>query len=211
MNARRLLLATALAALSAGCSMVRSGQIVEPGVRAQGWRGSITDADLKRLRDWRTAFVEGLRQANASGHSAQIANEGALLQPDAALPGPSLPNGAYRCRITKLGSRSASGPTYTPYPAFGCRIEALPGGGQSLAKMTGSQRPVGYLYGGDPMRLVLLGTMVLGDETRALRYGSDSERDIAGYVERIGPARWRVLLPSPQFESVMDVVELVPG
>ena len=56
-----------------------------------------------------------------------------------------------------------------------------------------------------------LGTLVLGDETRALQYGQDETRDVAGYVERIGPARWRLVMPKPHFESTIDVMELVPA
>ena len=58
--------------------------------------------------------------------------------------------------------------------------------------------------------LLVVGTLVLGDETRALQYGQDELRDVAGYVERIGPARWRLMMPKPHFESQMDVMELVP-
>jgi Domain of unknown function (DUF4893) len=60
------------------------------------------------------------------------------------------------------------------------------------------------------MRQVFLGTLVLGDERRAMQYGRDQERDVAGFVERIGPNRWRMLLPRPHFESQIDVMELVP-
>ena len=35
-------------------------------------------------------------------------------------------------------------------------------------------------------------------------------RDVAGYVERIGPDRWRLVMPKPHFESQLDVMELVP-
>ena len=38
----------------------------------------------------------------------------------------------------------------------------------------------------------------------------DATRDVAGVVERIGPQRWRLVLPYPRFESLIDVVELVP-
>ena len=61
------------------------------------------------------------------------------------------------------------------------------------------------------MLLVFLGTLVFGDEMRALQYGQDQLRDVAGYVERIGPARWRILMPKPHFESQFDVMELVPA
>jgi hypothetical protein len=32
-----------------------------------------------------------------------------------------------------------------------------------------------------------------------------------GAVERIGPARWRIALPRPRFESTLDLIELVPA
>ena len=51
---------------------------------------------------------------------------------------------------------------------------------------------------------------MLGDETRALQYRQDEGRDVAGYIERIGPNRWRLLMPQPHFESRLDVMELVP-
>ncbi|MDB5668625.1 MAG: hypothetical protein JWL74_1575, partial [Alphaproteobacteria bacterium] len=35
-------------------------------------------------------------------------------------------------------------------------------------------------------------------------------RDMAGIVERIGDRRWRIVLPRPSFESIVDVLELVP-
>ena len=40
--------------------------------------------------------------------------------------------------------------------------------------------------------MVFLGTMMLGDETRALDYGRDPVRDVAGLLERVGPRRWRL-------------------
>jgi hypothetical protein len=61
------------------------------------------------------------------------------------------------------------------------------------------------------MRQVFLGTLMLGDESRAMQYGVDPERDVAGFVERIGPERWRMIMPSPHFESLLDVMELVPA
>ena len=52
---------------------------------------------------------------------------------------------------------------------------------------------------------------MLGDETRALDYGRDSERDMAGAIERIGAERWRLVLPYPRFESMLDLVEITPA
>jgi hypothetical protein len=177
---------------------------------ALDWRAVATDSDRERLREWRTAFVDALRAARAAGHTAEIAGEGALLEPDAALGGGPIPNGDYRCRVTKLGAKVSGLLDYVSYPAFKCRISQA-GQLQDFAKLTGSQRQIGSIFPGDPLRQIFLGTLVLGDETRALQYGRDTERDVAGYVERIGPNRWRLIMPRPHFESVMDVMELVPS
>lgn len=174
------------------------------------WRTVATGTDREKLRNWRSAFVDGLDQARAAGHGAEIASEGVLLQPDAALGGGPIPNGDYRCRVIKLGSQSAGTLAYVAYPPFSCRVrqeKQL----QCFAKLSGSQRPVGVIFPGDALRQLFLGTLVLGDEQRAMQYGSDPDRDVAAFVERIGPARWRMVIPSPAFESRTDVIELVPA
>ena len=148
--------------------------------------------------------------ARLAGHSADVDREGVLLQPDAALGGGPIPNGVYRCRVIKLGAKSGGMLDYVSYPPFTCRIRQdrdL----QDFAKLNGSQRPVGLIFPGDAMRQVFLGTLVLGDERRALQYGQDETRDVAGFVERIGPNRWRLIMPRPHFESQLDVMELVPS
>ena len=186
----------------------REGAIIDQPAR--DWHLVATDADRARLRDWRGAFVEGLAAARRSGAGAKVDAEGALLAPDAALPGPAIPNGTYNCRVTKLGAKSAGLLDYIAYPAFTCRVRAereL----QGLAKLSGSQRQVGLIFPGDALRTIFLGTLMLSDENRAMQYGGDPDRDVAGYVERIGPRRWRLLIPRPTFESQIDVIELVPA
>ena len=174
------------------------------------WKEVATGDDRQRLADWRTNFVSALDAARKSGHAADVAREGVLLEPDAALGPPGLPNGMYRCRVIKLGAKTDSGGLpYVSYPPFTCRVKP----DRSLRrfnKLDGSQRYVGLIFPGDPIRQVFLGTLVLGDETRALQYGQDQLRDVAGYVERIGPNRWRILMPKPHFESQFDVMELTP-
>ena len=174
----------------------------------QSWQAVATEADRERLREWRTAFTRALEQARAGGHAADIEREGKLLDPDAAIGGP-IPNGDYRCRVIKVGAKSEGLLNFIAYPAFHCRVSQQ-GALQHFDKVTGSQRHHGTIYPGDRLRGVLLGTMVLGDETRAYQYGRDPERDVAGWVERIEERRWRVLLPYPHYESTLDVIELVP-
>ena len=174
------------------------------------WRQVATSDDRGRLRDWRRAFVGAVAAARKAGHAAELDREGALFVPDAALGGGPIPNGTYRCRTFKLGAKTEGMLDYVSYPAFFCRIgqeKDL----QSFAKLTGSQRQVGLIFPGDQLRQVFLGTLVLGDERRAMQYGQDETRDVAGFVERIGPARWRLVMPKPHFESQLDILELVPS
>lgn len=173
------------------------------------WRKVATPADRARLREWRTAFVAGLAQARATGHADDVAREGRLLDPDAGVAAGRPLAGDYRCRVIKLGSKGGGGLGYVAYPMFGCRIDDE-GAIASFRKLTGSQRPVGVIMGG-AQRLVFLGTLALGDENRALDYGRDPDRDMIGAFEGLGDGRWRLILPYPRYESVMDVIELVPA
>ena len=174
------------------------------------WRFVATGHDRERLRDWRDAFKTALERARAAGHGADMDREGALLQPDAAIGEVPIPNGNYRCRVIKVGAKTAGMLEYVSYPGFACRVRSERGI-QGFAKLTGSQRPVGLIFPNDALRQVFLGTLVLGDETRAMQYGRDEERDVAGFVEKIGPNRWRMVMPYPAFESLTDVMELIPA
>jgi hypothetical protein len=205
----RIFVVLAAAVLTAACSVIEQPAAMIPRWTT-AWREAATADDEKRLREWRTSFVAALAAARKSGHSAQIAAEGALLEPDAALGPPPIPGGTYRCRMIKLGAKTEGLLDYVAYPAFTCRIgteRSL----QSFVKTSGSQRIVGLIFPGDALSQVLLGTLVLGDEQRAMQYGQDQVRDVAGYVERIGPDRWRLVMPQPHFESQLDVMELVPA
>ena len=194
--------------LLAACAPGRVGP--EEAVPAgAGWRTLATETDRERVREWRKTWVRGLELARAGGHAAAVAAEGILLEPDAALPEVSPPAGDYRCRVIKVGAKSQGLLDYVAYPAFACRI----GGGEAVrdfVKLTGSQRPVGRLFAENDRRMIFLGTLQLGDEVGTLRYGHDVDRDMAGFLERIGERRWRLVFPSPRFESVIDVIELVP-
>ena len=193
----------------AGCSTFEQPtRMVAQSTR--DWRRVATESDRERLRGWRAAFAEALAAAQRSGHGDEIAREGALLQPDAALGGGPIPNGEYRCRVIKLGAKSEGLLDYIAYPAFQCRVSASEPV-RKLRKLTGSQRQVGLVFPGDAIRQVFLGTLALGDEQGALQYGQDETRNVAGFIEHIGPNRWRLIMPRPHFESVMDVMELVPA
>lgn len=186
-------------------------RIAEPIATAPAdWRTIATAEDRARLRGWREDWTAALARARAAGKGAEIAALGPLLAPDAGQAGPP-PPGEYRCRTVKLGAKRPGLPELTAYPPFRCRI-AREGDLLSFAKLDGSQRPVGLLFPhGGGAKLVFLGTMLLADEARAQDYGRDPERDMIGALERIGPARWRLVLPSPRWESMIDIVELVPA
>ena len=204
----RGVLAIALLTGLPGCAALQPPGVVIAEPQAD-WRAVATEDDRQRLREWRSTFVSALQQARAAGHQAEIAAEGALLEPDAAIPAGNIANGMYRCRVIKIGAKSEGLLNFVGYPYFSCRI-GQDGELQAFAKLTGSQRQIGLIFPGDAVRQVFLGTLVLGDEDRAMQYGSDRERNVAGWVERIGPDRWRIVMPQPHFESRLDVMELVP-
>ncbi|HTU10197.1 MAG TPA: DUF4893 domain-containing protein [Allosphingosinicella sp.] len=200
----------ALAALASTAGAFAREEVV-PVRAGSDWRQVATEEDRDRVRHWRDAWVEALAQANV-GHAAAIAAGGALFEPDTALAGAQPPAGDYACRTVKLGHprRATSGLDYVDYPVFRCRI-AMVDGRLSFTKLTGSQRPVGTIFPDNGRRMIFLGTLMLGDETRALRYSRDRERDLIGIIERVGERRWRLVFPRPHYESLLDVIELTPS
>jgi hypothetical protein len=200
-----------LALLALG-ACTRSREVVAPPNAerpSDTWRSLATDDDRNRLRHWRDAWTEALAQAQP-GNAAAIAREGPLLDPDAALPGARLPAGDYRCRTIKLGAQGTGHDVFTTYEPRLCRIGAE-GSRLHLNMVEGPQRPIGILFPDAGRRMVFLGTLQLGDEALAYRYSRDRERDMVGLLERVGDRRWRLVLPHPHFESLLDVIELVPA
>lgn len=182
---------------------------VVPASAGSDWRSAATEHDRDRLRHWRDAWVDALALANRGGHADDIAGGGALFEPDAALPGAEPPPGDYICRTVKLGRARPATRDYIAYPALPCRI-ARWSGRLHFTRLTGPQRQAGTIFPDNGRRMVFLGTLMLGDERRALRYGRDRERNLIGVVERIGARRWRIAFPRPHYESLLDVIELVP-
>jgi len=206
------LLALPLLALLALGGCTRSRDVVAPpnGERPNdNWRSLVTDDDRSRVRHWRDIWTEALAQAQPTS-AAAIGREGALLEPDAALPGARLPAGDYRCRTIKLGARTPGQAVFTVYEPRLCRIGAE-GTRLHLTVLDGPQRPIGILFPDSGRRMIFLGTLQLGDEALAYRYSRDAERDMVGLVERIGDRRWRLVLPHPHFESLLDVIEIIPA
>lgn len=208
--ARFALLLSLLAA--AGCQTTTPPsppEIVAEPPAAEGWRAAIGEEDSDRLNRLADAWRDGLAEARNRGFTRQIAAEGELLTPDAALPRAALPPGSYRCRLIRLGTgpRRAAFTAYPPYFCYvGVEDELL-----AFTKQTGSERPAGYVWTDTDTRGIFLGAMVLGNETAVRAYRQDAARDLAGVIERIGPFRYRLLLPWTRDGAKLDVLELIPA
>jgi hypothetical protein len=207
---RHALIAVLSAALLGGCGGRDTPPRMAQDDTPADWRAIATPADRGRLRTWRTSWLDALGRARANGAAREIAAQGVLLDPDRFLTRPIPPAGAYRCRVFKLGARGAGMRDYVAYPAYDCRVDQE-GDIASFHKITGSQRPVGLIFPDPQGRAVFLGTLMLGDETRAMEYGRDTTRDMIGYVDRVAERQWRIVVPQPAFESTLDVIELVPA
>jgi hypothetical protein len=177
----------------------------------QDWRGIVTRADRDRFDRRDAAWRDALRQARSLSGSGDLASTGALIDPDAGIDGVTPPVGNYRCRTVKLGSQGGDdGLGYVVYGWFSCRIEQT-SNGLKFIKRTGSQRPSGLLFPENDRHMVFLGSMALADEPAANSYGQTPDRDMIAVLERIGPARWRLVIPWPTAESKLDLIELVPA
>lgn len=215
----RLSLVTAVAAVTVtACAatppppppppMGPSGQ---PGRVLRDWRSIITSTDRDRYTRRDAAWALALQQARRLPGSGDLSGLGALIDPDAARAGVRPPVGDYRCRTVKLGSQGGeAGLGYVVYDWFACRIEATPGG-LKFSKLTGSQRPGGLLFTETRDRMVMLGSVALAAEPPANSYGQRPDRDLVAVLERIGERRWRLVIPWPQNESNLDLIELVPN
>lgn len=219
MHLSQFLLIGAGCALSA-CTTAAGGQSVsaksvEAPVdmvekRATPWRQIATEQDRQRIRNWYRSWQRALDDARERGAGAQVDAEGILLNPAAALDDPNLPAGEYRCRTVKLGAKGRATLGFVAYDWFRCRVEDQ-SGQKRMEKLSGSQRPTGRLFPDVGNREIFLGTLALGDEMMTIPYGSDRLRDMAGMVERIGEQRWRLVLPEPAYESLLDVIEIIPA
>ena len=182
-----------------------------PGAVLRDWRGVVTAADRDRYNRIDAAWSLALQQARRQRGSGDLASTGDLIDPDAARPSVAPPPGDYRCRTVKLGSQGGEeGLGYVVYGWFACRIEQTPNG-LKFVKTTGSQRPAGLLFPENDRQMVMLGSMALAEEPPANSYGQRPERDLVAVLERIGERRWRLVIPWPQYESNLDLIELLPA
>lgn len=175
------------------------------------WRAIVTAADRDRYARRDAAWSLALQQARRQRGSGDLRGLGDLIVADAQRPSAAPPAGQYRCRTVKLGSQGGEeGLGYVVYGWFACRIEQTPNG-LKFVKLTGSQRPSGLLFPEDDRHMVMLGSMALASEPPANSYGQRPDRDLIAVLERIGERRWRLVIPWPQNESNLDLIELVPA
>jgi Domain of unknown function (DUF4893) len=212
-----ILAGAALAQVLSGCQTAKSK--LPPGVHptvevgpplaSEAWKGVATTEDKDRIARLGLAWQEALADAQRT-NAGDVRREGKLLLPRSSLPRPDPTPGSYKCRLIKLGKATAGGKPYETFKPFFCYVE-VEDDLLTIVKQTGSQRPAGRLWkDDDPNRLVFLGSLALGNEDQPLAYGDDPKRNMAGVFERIGPFRWRLVIPWPQSTSKLDVFELTP-
>lgn len=178
----------------------------EPGGIPTDWRTVASPADRERIERVGEAWAAALATARTKGHRRKIAAEGELLLPAAGLPRAAPTPGSYRCRQIKLGGAVG----FRAFPPYFCYVEAE-GPLLILDKQTGSERPRGRVWNDGDKQLVFLGALELGGEGSPPAYGQRPERDVAGVVERVGPFRWRLVMPATRPGASLDVLEMVPA
>jgi hypothetical protein len=203
-------------ALLAGCQTrpklppgVTASVEVGAPLKSEAWKHIATPADQDRLARLGLAWSEALADAKKS-NPGDVRSEGRLLLPRSSLPRPAPTPGSYNCRLIKLGKATPRSKPYESFKPFFCYVE-VEDDLLTIVKQTGSQRPAGRLWeDDDPNRLVFLGSLALGEGDAPLAYGDNPKRDMAGVLERIGPFKWRLVIPWPQSTSKLDVFELTP-
>ena len=175
------------------------------------WRAVAHPEDASALGRLDEAWRMARASADAAGFADEVQSHGALVDPNAGLQGRlQPPPGDYRCRSVRMGVKGSVGLGYVAYPFFRCTVELTPGGDLILTKTTGSQRTRGLLYPDTDRRLVYVGAQAWGELEQGFpRYGQMRERDQVGVFERIGPNRWRLVIPFPKQEAQIDILELV--
>ncbi|MBT2188985.1 DUF4893 domain-containing protein [Sphingobium nicotianae] len=207
------MLLAALAALSACASRPQAVLKTPTPVAAftlpkTGWQAIVTSEDDQRVAHLPATWADAL--AASKRYSKQIAREGDLLQPGAARNYPAPPPGSYRCRLVKIGVAQGREPAFQAFPEYFCHVRGDRAGALFFTKQTGTELPGGWLHEDGERRLVLTGAKQHGVNDAPLVYGSEPNRDLVGVVERIGPFRWRLVLPWRGPREGLDIYELTP-
>jgi hypothetical protein len=174
------------------------------------WKAVASPGDQDRIDRLGLAWQQSLMEAKKK-YKKDVAAEGDLLEARAALPRPQPTPGSYNCRMISIGTTDSKSPAFQKFKPFFCYVLADDDGVLTIVKQTGSQRPAGRLWeDDDPRRMIFLGSLALGDEKEPLAYLDDPSRDMAGVFERIGPFKWRLVIPWPQNGPMLEVFELTP-
>lgn len=200
------LAATALAA----CQTVeppRAARVVAVEEERRGWETVVNAADSARLGSIGELWSGAMAAARAAGFARRLRGEGALLDLSTAqawaVPSP----GSYRCRLFRLGREGPRRGLQLSGPFF-CHI-GDEGEQLSLTQQTGPERPGGYLWRNGERQMVFVGALSRGRERVPPSYGRTPERDVVGVLERVGPFRYRLVMP--RAGGLLDVLELVPA
>jgi hypothetical protein len=176
---------------------------------ATTWRAAIHPDDRIRLLALWPAWTTAKAAAVDHGKTADWVALGPLADPAPSAEGMWPAAGAYRCRLVKLGARLPGRPDIAATRDFPCAM-TNDGGIIGFTVRGAFQASSGRLYP-DGERMVFLGALTLRGDMSPFAYGADPDRNQVGVLERIGPARWRLALPWPRFESTIDVVDIVPA
>ena len=204
-----LVLASQSVIACAATGSVTANSVTQQDNEIHTWRSVATAADVTRIEDWKAALQAGKEGAVREGYKADLDMRAPLFHGDAALPDATLPAGLYNCSVTKLGDKSEYGLDYIAYPKFRCRVTDE-GAVKHFAKLSGSQLTIGWIYPEDGHNNIYLGSGMYGYENTLTPYGTNVERDEAAIIQRVGPAKWRMIFPYPYYESLVDVMELTP-
>jgi len=175
---------------------------VETPPLSQAWRDAADPADTAALDSLPASWTEAL--GNGRGAAKVAAAEAALLDPKGKLDHAALPPGSYNCRVVRIERGRSRG-----FPTQFCFVNGEADGRLNFNKQTGTDLPSGWLYADENDRYIFLGAQQRRPGDNSLAYGSDRSRDIAGVVERIGPFKWRLVVPRASPKALW-VYELTP-
>ena len=192
----------------AGLLLLAAAAAAESQAETQ-WPEQATAADAARLERWEEALEIGRAGVIGAGEGALLTARSPLFETGAALANSDIPQGLYNCSITKLDGNPDGGLPYIAYDPFRCRV-VDDHGRKHFTKLTGSQRTIGWIDKVEKDQSAYLGTLIYHYEDRLVPYGRTAKRDQAAVVQRIGPNRWRMVFPFPEYESKVDVMELTP-
>jgi hypothetical protein len=163
----------------------------------------ITKADQARLDKYEATKAKAVGEAVKSPVEADVKRlNDVLAKPQLAFNPPFDMVGDWKCRTTKLGNE----PPLVVYGWFKCRVTD-DGAGWRLEKINGSQRTQGRFYTDSDKRLTYLGVgYVAGEKPKP--YGTGPENDQVGYAYRTSDNEFRIEFPAPEYESLMDILEL---